>query len=249
MTKGSKSCLIYLIGEGPHDIGWLADAPEWRPQASGRSVVPSTGFLPPVLKRIASEYGIEVRFDGRKLTSLAAGGRALTAGDALTRKAKQAVALAQRSGAHAIVFVHDVDKQQAARNSAVERQRQMARVRERIRAGLSGSEIPVLIATPSRMLEAWVLGDPRAIREHAAAGAPPAPANPETLWGAKRDPTSDYPKHVLKRCLGAPYDADLLMRIAEISNLEAMGQSCPESFGPFLSASRELAEACADADQ
>lgn len=50
-----------------------------------------------------------------------------------------------------------------------------------------------------QMLEAWLLADPELL-------STPLPAGSicETLWGAKNDPTSNYPKHVLRRCVLEP---------------------------------------------
>jgi len=92
------------------------------------------------------------------------------------------------------------------------------------------------------MLEAWALGDAAAI-EAAGGDVAKVPAKPESLWGAKRDPQSDYPKHALARALGNDPSSDTTSNvfaiIAEAADPEVIARQCPISFTPFLAEARE----------
>ena len=67
------------------------------------------------------------------------------------------------------------------------------------------------------------------------------PPWPERLWGDKHDPSSNFPKHVLKRCLGHDYTSEELGLIGERADLDTMAERCPESFAPFLERARAIA--------
>jgi hypothetical protein len=102
-----------------------------------------------------------------------------------------------------------------------------------------------LVGVVERMIEAWALGDPPAIADHADDDATPVPAAPESLWGNKHDPASNFPKHVLTRCLGHDYNTRELGAIAEQADLDKIATRCPNSFKPFLDRAREIALECA----
>jgi len=246
VSREVDGCKVFVVGEGPNDIGWLARDPRWRPRPRRRERVPDEGFIPPVLRKVAREAGFELELDGRKLTSLPRTTRRRSGEPILTRRAHQALALARVAEAEAVVFVCDVDREQGRPRSDSERRQRMDSLRAQIVAGLAHPDrTPApLIGTPSRMIEAWALGDPEALAEVADDGAEPAPARPEQLWGDKRDPESDYPKHTLERCLGRACTSDDLARLAEAADLDAVAASCPESFSPFLARARQIAADC-----
>jgi hypothetical protein len=55
------------------------------------------------------------------------------------------------------------------------------------------------IGVAREMLEAWLLADP-----HLPHPDTPLPKPPEEVWGRKSEAESNYPKHVLKRCVLGP---------------------------------------------
>lgn len=55
------------------------------------------------------------------------------------------------------------------------------------------------VGVARQMLESWLLAD-----EHLLVTALPAGKSSEELWGSKKDGSSNYPKHVLRRCILEP---------------------------------------------
>jgi hypothetical protein len=88
------------------------------------------------------------------------------------------------------------------------------------------------------MIEAWLLSDPQLLEPPSL--PLPAGRRPEQLWGDKHDPQSNYPKHVLRRCVCEPrgwhyrdaIDAWEPLRAEEIS----------PSLRAFIGSVRRLAE-------
>jgi hypothetical protein len=103
-------------------------------------------------------------------------------------------------------------------------------------AVLPGS-IKRLAIVPKEMIESWLLADVTAINSlgDGTIHVDQSP-NPETLWGNKDDPESNYPKNYLKRNLeklGVEFSNDTYARIAENTNIEILKRRCPISFGQF----------------
>src|SRR5204863_6681594 len=92
------SRLIFLVGEGPHDIGGLARGP--------MSTSDEPGFIQPIVSKVL--HGPLV-FKGRKLSVF---GRKRVKGlkAAISHKAHLAAMLARDFDADVLVFVTDVDK-------------------------------------------------------------------------------------------------------------------------------------------
>lgn len=72
---------------------------------------------------------------------------------------------------------------------------------EELREGteLSGVRKRTAIGIAREMLEAWLLADPSLV-----VCPLPAGKRSEELWGQKKDSMSNYPKHVLRRCVLTP---------------------------------------------
>src|SRR6185436_3795060 len=113
------------------------------------------------------------------------------------------------------------------KRSTLEGERQRQEKIDAIEAGFEAArakdtalrKIAAIAAVPLRMLEAWALADPDAI-EALGGDRDAVPTSPETMWGKKQDPHSDYPKHVLCRALGGREpNRDDFARIAEVSSL------------------------------
>lgn len=177
------TCRVFLVGEGPTDIGDLVELPTYR---AGRE-----GFLQPILRQMVAG-GVELDFfDGRKLTALKRLSRREPPHHLQTRKAAQALALASVLEADALVFACDVDKAHGATRAA-ERRRRLREIRDSVEAGFAharetdpkAARVLTATAVPARMIEAWALADREALAalldiDLAALDYRP----PEELWG------------------------------------------------------------------
>lgn len=241
-------CVVFLVGEGPSDVGWLANEPSYQDRSDRE-----TGLLPPIIRRVAEEEGVSVRFEGRKLSYLGKAEPSKFSGpllkarnkahQKLVKKASAAAALADSLDADALVFVTDADKTPGGRSKPAEGRKRRLDVLDAVQKGLEGAAIPTVAGVPLRMIEAWALGDREAVSEFD--GETPPKGSPEQLWGAKDEPASNYPKHVLERVLGEQATAELLADIGESADLDALAKGCPESFWPFLKELRKRARECA----
>jgi len=232
-TKPIPQCRVFLVGEGPDDIGDLAEHPAYR---KGRE-----GFLQPILRGLVAGR-VELGFDGAKITHLPA--RPIrNPGKGHARKAAQALALAHVENADALVFVKDVDRTAGSAASAIERRKRIDETRRQIVAGFEaarsrapvGKDIAAIAATPCRMIEAWALADWDAVCAAAGAEHPDEakPPKPEDLWGNEDDPASDHPKRVLERALGRRATRDDFAEIAGGTRVNEISARCPDSFRTF----------------
>jgi hypothetical protein len=220
---------IYLIGEGPNDIGDLAEHPSYR---DGRE-----GFIQPILKRLAPECLL--KFDGQKVTTLPRRPSARAPGHG--RKAGQALVLAWNAGAEALVFVKDTDGG-GAKSVRADIERGFAEARKETP---ELGDVVALCATPSDMIEAWALGDRSALATHA--GRPPSQLryrDPETLTGDERDPDSNHPKRVLERALGRRATSADFALLAETADPDVLRKTCPQSFPPFANSVASAVRKC-----
>lgn len=91
---------------------------------------------------------------------------------------------------------------------------------------------------PKAMIESWLLADEKAFIKvfGKKPSHPPLPKKPESLWGKKSDPESNYPKNVLKRIVSQFNDKpeDWRYSLARNSNSKTLLLKCPESYGRFL---------------
>lgn len=245
----ARACKVFLVGEGPSELGALAREPQYRTTGAN-----SEGYLQPLLRKIAGPDR-PLEFDGKKYSTILQKG--LDEPDEVQgRRARAALALAAIvSGAQALVYLVDTDKEQGRKPSAIEARRLHKTLTDSIAKGFelareADPELEHFIAiggVPLRMLEAWALGDPAAITE--ARGDPAkVPATPEALWGSKHDLASDYPKHALARALTLETKADIdsvvFATIAENSDPDEIARRCPVSFAPFLQALRDALDNC-----
>lgn len=239
------SCRVFLVGEGPSDIGDLFDIASYRRG--------SEGFLQPLLRNMVGA-GIALEFiDGRRLTALprlpGRGDHGLTSG-MQARKAAQALALAVESGADALVFSCDLDKTGGQRATVAERRRRLRDLRASIEEGFArtrtinrdATRVLTAIAIPARMIEAWALGDRQALAALLEADRRdlPYPA-PEELWGDDTDPGSHHPKQVWRRVTRG---ALTFREVGEHADPAVLRAECPDSFAPFASEIARHAERC-----
>lgn len=196
---------IFLVGEGPTDIGDLASSPPYRGEREG--------FLQPLIRTMV---GGVCEFDGQKITLLAKT-RVKGAKSGFKAKAVLAAQLAQAADADLLVFSTDADHHLDERRADVS-------------SGLQSSLVPTAIAMPKEAIEAWAMADAGACT---LAGASQPPAHPERLWGRPHEPASNHPKMVLNRLLGGHATREILEMIGSAARPSVLYANCPESFRPF----------------
>ncbi|MCC7386615.1 MAG: hypothetical protein IT384_32555 [Deltaproteobacteria bacterium] len=241
MTAAGPACPVYVVGEGTTDIGDLAHHSTYR---DGRD-----GFVQPILRKLCAGR-VTVEFDGSKVNLL---GRFKERGrlPGHADRAAKALAIASELGCRALVFVKDLDKSGGRAADKTERRRLLKEVSAEVEAGFlkarqsdpAAAGVACIKAIPVRMIEAWVLGDPEAVRA-AVGSSGVVPSAPEALWGDERDPNSQHPKRVLERLLGRAPDAALFANIAQAASVDQLARSCPESFAPFADEVRAAIDAC-----
>jgi Domain of unknown function (DUF4276) len=227
--RSNRRKLVFLVGEGKHDIGGLARGPEYQTD--------DPGFLQPILRQLAADA---LEFRGQTLSALPRE-RMSRPSDILTRRGFLAARLARHEEAAALVIVTDVDSEQG-RSGQAAAERRMARLQQRLAAGISRAEldVPALVGTPLRTIEAWVLGDPAAVRRVARRKTRVAlPKPPEQMWGAPRDPGSLHPKQVLRRQFDRTPGQAEYAAVGLAADVEQIERSCPVSFAPFAKAVRD----------
>lgn len=237
-------CLVFLVGEGPNDIGDLAKGSL---DQQGRE-----GFFQPLLRTIAQGRA-PLEFRGKKLHAFPKQAVPKPP-DVLGRKARQALVLAGFEGTRALVLAVDTDKESGTKASKVEARRSMREKRQAIEEGFtvardldaSLTSIVTLVAIPCRMIEAWALADAKAIAQALDRPKVPVlpPGSPEEYWGDEQIPASNYPKCVLARAVGDDPPEDLFALIAAHVRLDVLEKQCPESFAPFLAEARQALDRC-----
>lgn len=214
--------LVFLVGEGPNDIGGLSRSPPYQTEAPG--------FLQPIVRRVLDR---PVTFRGRKLAVLPRqplkGGRRIG-----TRRAAAAVSIAEALDADLLVLVTDLDGGSTLRDRRTAQRAHDAK-RSALRDGLAGAGIPSAVGVPCRTIEAWALGDPVTLRSLFGDSADHMPTrSPEELWGSPTDPASSHPKHVLARVLGGDRaTSENLSAVADACDLTKLRGGCSMSFVPF----------------
>jgi hypothetical protein len=166
-------------------------------------------------------------------------------------KASRALALAAASQAEAVVFIKDLDRTAGVKQTERDARRRIREMRDQIEAGFAAaradspglSSVVALAATPCRMIEAWALADPTALRS-AGANDTEVPATPESLHGDERDPQSRHPKRVLERAFGRPANRDDFAAIAAAADVSTLERRGPLSFAPFAADVRGVARRC-----
>ena len=91
---------------------------------------------------------------------------------------------------------------------------------------------------PKAMIESWLLADENAYLKvfGGKPSKPPLPKEPESLWGKKEDPISNYPKNFLKRIVSQFNREPEGWRyaLARNSNSKTLLLKCPISYGRFF---------------
>lgn len=229
----SGALKILLVAEGPSEYGELdrlASASDGR-----RKRRRAQGFFPPMLRKM---LGCELDIDAQRVMSLPRFERKPRIPGHGERAAK-ALAIAASQGYELLVFVKDVDREGGVRSSPLERRKKLAGMHSDIETGFAAVEdsehVSRVKATPCRMIEAWALGDSKAVElvRGRRASNVDVPRRPEELWGDHHDPTSNHPSCVLSRVLGEEPNAHTFESLADAAEPSALRSSCPESFKRF----------------
>lgn len=217
---------VFLVGEGPTDIGGLAAEPPYKSDGPG--------FIQPIVRKVV---GQGVSFDGQKV-SLLGKVRVRTLRQALARKAFVAAMLAEDAGSDLLVFAVDLDRGSGSGRRAAESDLEARR--RAIHAGCreaAEDKLACAAAVACRTIEAWALADRDAVATAFGIARPielPGGKEPEELWGRPRDPAGNHPKFVLARIIGRKASRDDLSEIAERADIAQLKRACPLSFEPFL---------------
>lgn len=221
---------VLVVAEGPSEIGDLDALAGYRRTKRTRE-----GYIPAMLRQV---LGDELEITAQRVSRIGRWGKKPKL-EGEGERAAQAVLIAETQGCELLVFVRDVDKEHGAKRSTVERRRKLREMQAQIDAGFAAAastDVVTVKGTPCRMIEAWALGDRRALQ---AVGVEEenleeVPNDPEDIWGAEKDPMSGYPKCVLRRVLGREPAADDFEDIARESRPDELAKTCPDSFRPFL---------------
>lgn len=235
---------VYLVGEGPTELGDLAKEEMYRDDP------PADGYAQSLLRVIAGE-DCPLEFEGRRV-SLLGKTRVTEPRDALGKKARFALALAGDEGARALVLLHDLDREPGKKLSATEAQRRRGEMQATIARGFDVARetdsalasITTLVGLPERMVEAWILGDADALAAH---GLDPREARgivPEDAWGDEKVPSSKHPKRVLARSCDRPLHNGDYAAVAAQTDPDSLAKRCPRSFAPFLAEARAALAVC-----
>jgi dihydrofolate reductase len=103
-------------------------------------------------------------------------------------------------------------------------------------ADARGHRAPAVLGLAIECIEAWGLADADAWR-HTFGKAPTLPPDPEALWGDVRDPASNHPKSVLRRCfaeIGRSSGGNAVPQLLEHTSLDLLATRCPRGFGQFV---------------
>jgi hypothetical protein len=91
--------------------------------------------------------------------------------------------------------------------------------------------------------ESWLLADQGAWVELGLKNTNILPRSPETIWGARHDPTGNHPHHLFARVCEAAGVADARstrVLIANASAVQELESRCARSFGQFAADLRPL---------
>lgn len=226
---------VLVVAEGPSEIG---DLDELAVPVRGRRR--REGYIPTMLRKLFPGH---LEIEAQRVTKIGryeSKPRLAGEGD----RAAQAVLVAEAKECAVLVFVRDVDKEHGARRSSVERRRKLRAMHEQVEAGFkaTGSTVIAVKATPCRMIEAWALGDRKALERLGVKleRLGDVPHEVEEAWGQERDPSSNHPKCLLRRVLERDPTAIDFEDIARETDPSTLAKRCPDSFAPFLDEVRKV---------
>lgn len=213
---------VYVCGEGRHDIGV--------PKENG-GATRDEGWLQVILRRLLGEHIrcravrrgdlVLQRREQKKYQPLPHGHGA---------KAMASKLQAKQGGYDLVVFMVDTDSKL---------KREWRRKRDEVVEGFSRVDgVKDLSCIPMSASESWLLVDDGVWAMLGLQRKAALPRRPETIWGGRRDPGGNHPHHYFRRVCAAARVEDSLdtrLQVAERSDLCKVRNSCPISFGAFVS--------------
>lgn len=241
-----KEMKLLVYGEGPDDYGWKDGMGEWNP---GSAIYFLRKCADGLETKLEISYVEKSFIDGknrmkpsqRRLKGLCGKGV----------PALRFTLYALNNGYHKGIFYCDTDKvmdgnQKDERNC----RKYFEKLYLEIKQGLEPPDsrdwkgIPMI---SMKMIESWLLSDKEAYQK--CFGREPdkvkLPSKPELIWGAKDNPSSDYPKNYIKRVLGQYKEEPNRANYADIAaetSIDVLKAKCPISFARFY---EDFAEVCA----
>lgn len=196
---------IFLVGEGPDDIGELASSFDSCPEQP-------SGYFPSLIAQLVGPT-VDVLWSGKKVSNFGQE-RVADVSSALARKAHLAAKLASVNGAEIAVFIHDADNDFADRNELL---------RGVLDQYSTTNDPKWVLAVPKQEMEAWVLGDVAAMQ---AIGAQISKSvtRPERIRQAK--------ERLIGIVGSKPTRHDYAVAGAAAQPQELV-RTCPTSFEPF----------------
>ena len=228
---------IFLVGEGPTDCGW----PEYQ-EREGRYVW-QDGPVQIYIRKIMRDAEIEAT-DKAGFSTIAKerkkrNRRAMQGIKGHGDKAFIISSVAKERGFDVAAMYVDGDKEQGSTQKDTPRcRKRYEEVSGQVKEGLlRGGADQYLAIVPMKMIECWLLGDPKAFKAAFKTDVPGKLLNnPELLWGDEHNPESDYPKNrlskVLKLC-NQSSSREIYSEIASHSDVETLSANCPISFADF----------------
>lgn len=140
------------------------------------------------------------------------------------------------------IYYCDADKEGGMKSSNQQAvNKHYDQVYNEVREGLdSETAVPMI---PLSMIECWLLGDRYALEQvyRISIKQNDMPVKPEYLWGAKKDPHSNFPKNYFVRLIRDfdkkyyAYEAcrEDFQKIAECSDITILRKKCPYSYNRF----------------
>jgi len=146
------------------------------------------------------------------------------------------------------VFYADADKRESSAKVLREARHHFEEVYKEAAVGLEmDGNYEFIPMIPLKMIECWLLADEESF-QMVYGTLPTLPKNPELIWGDKRDPKSDYPKHYLSRVLSQlsgreeTGNQNVYCRLAEHIAPGTLREKCSVSFRRFYSDFKRLLE-------
>lgn len=231
--------VIAVTGEGPTDYGHMV-------YDKKRGMQWEWGPVFNLLERCMKDYGMEdrpnfqpVQKEALKRVKLLRSERGLSGLAIPARKFRNYCC---EEAIDRGIFYADADAREGSAKTMAEARNYYREIYEEACSGLgeleAGPEKTFIPMIPLKMIENWLLADEAAF-ESVFGKAPKLPPKPELIWGDKHDPSSDYPKHVLKRALEeASEDTDqgsreVFVWLAEAVDVTALRNKCGISFETF----------------
>ncbi|MET1250183.1 DUF4276 family protein [Sporolactobacillus sp. STCC-11] len=229
-TMTTKCLKVLIYGEGPTDIGTVDQSGVWK-----------KGCIVKLIEKINSHVQLDfINPPGKKEISripiIPTRGRKKFRGHGAIINKLVLYGRKNHFDYDLVIYYGDTDKETGSKNSRLNARRESKEAYDQAFEAFEFFHVNGIPVIPLRMLESWLLADPSSFAQ-AFGRCIQLPSDPEFLWGDKRDPSSNYPKHVLKRVLSQlnqiPSNETYCQIVAHL-NLDTLQKKCPISSSPFI---------------